>query len=291
MDMRRKAKRESARPGAVLGVALVTLGVLGGCQAAARSPSDGMSPARAELLRGRQLLEQRQYPAAQEAFEEALAKDSHSATARAGLGLVRELAGDLDGAIRQYRRAVKEAPGRSDYAVSLGNALRKRAVASDRRDEQLEAAQRAYEHALSVEPRCVEAQIGIGLCHKARGRKEQALDAFQKAEKADPESPLPHVMMASLYQSMRENDKALEEYRAAVRLRPNDPRLHNAMAILNENIGLSGDGRARLARQRAAALYRKSLQIEPNQPQVRSRLAALDHEGDALATAGLSENE
>lgn len=250
-----------------------------------------MSPARAELLRGRQLLEQRQYPAAQEAFEEALAKDSRSATARAGLGLVRELAGDLDGAIRQYRRAVKEAPDRSDYAVSLGNALRKKAIASDRRDEQLDAAQRAYEHALSVDPRCAQALIGIGLCQKARGRKEQALDAFQRAEKAAPESPLPHVMMASLYQSMRENDKAMEEYRAAVRLCPNDPQLHNAMAILNENIGLSDGGRARLARQRAAALYRKSLQIEPNQPQVRSRLAALDHEGDALATAGLSENE
>lgn len=256
-----------------------------GCHAAPGISLDRESRVRRELLVGRQLLEQRQYPGAERAFEKALKIDSDSATAHAGLALVRELAGDLDGAIEHYSEAMKAAPNRSDHAVSLGNALRKSATEQKDRAKVIEAAERAYQHALALDPNCHGAVIGMGMCHRMRGRIDPAIEAYRRAERIDPSSPLPHVMLGSLYQSLSRNEEAMAEYRSALRLDPNNPKLHNALASLNESMHERDDCREALARQRALAHYRKSLQIAPDQPDVQERILALERADELEVTA------
>lgn len=234
------------------------------------------SLARRETSRGEQLMARRQYSDAAKAFDRALSHDTDSSAAHAGLGRVRELEGDLHAAVAHYQSALKKATDRSDYAVALGDALRKSAMTSMQRSAMFEAAMRAYRHALSVDPTCSAAAVGMGICQRFSGQHDEAAESFKLARKLDPNCTEAYLQLGSLLESQSDFDRALVEYRRALRLEPENPRLHNAVAALSVRMIGEGGVHATLARQRALAHYRKSLEIKPDQPYVQARLAKLD---------------
>lgn len=247
--------------------------------------------ARRELSRGEQYMARRQFASAAKSFDRAISYAPDSAQAHAGLGQIREMEGELREAVTHYQAAIKSAPERSDYALALGDALRKSAVTSMQRGELLEAALRAYRHALSLDDRCSRAAMGMGLCYRLIGQIDRAVVAFQHAQRLDPSSAEAHAQLASLYESRAQDEKALAEYRIALRLNPESARLHNAFAALNLKLIGARSAQSTLARQRAIAHYRKSLEIDPDQPQVRRRVSELDPASRTAVTAAPRETE
>jgi len=253
----------------------------GGCRHGASGPFDAAYEqlAARSTTRGNELAAGEDFAGAAAAYARALRYWPGSAAAHMGAGRAAEALGDADKAIEHYGEAVKDAPSESVYAVALGDALRRKAVTSMDRDALVDAALRAYRHALSVDAGSRRAAQGIGLCHRLDGRTDQAIEAFRHAARMDDGSAEPHFLLAGLYESMSRYSDAMRAYRLALKLAPEDARIHNACAAMNARLADVGGPSRRLARQRAIAHYRRSLEILPDQPKVLAEMEKLGGAG------------
>lgn len=241
--------------------------------------------------RGNELAAAEDHAGAAEAYDTALGYWPGCATAHMGAGRAAEALGDADKAIEHYGEAVKNAPSESVYAVALGDALRRKAVTSIDRDALVDAALRAYRHALSIDAGSRRAAQGIGLCHRINGRTDQAIEAFRHAARMDDGSAEPHFLLAGLYESLSRYPESMRAYRVALKLAPEDARIHNACAAMNARLADVGGPSRRLARQRAIAHYRRSLEIEPDQPKVVAEMEKLGGSGPRWLAGGIEDGE
>ncbi len=85
--------------------------------------------------------------------------------------------GDHDGAIAEYREAIRLKPDYADAHNNLGNALR------DKGD--LEGAIAEYREAIRLKPDYAEAHNNLGLALEAKGKKQAALAECRKASELD----------------------------------------------------------------------------------------------------------
>jgi tetratricopeptide (TPR) repeat protein len=102
-----------------------------------------------------------------------------------GLGLYK--AGDAEGSIQQYLRALEVRPDFPEAHFNLGNshvALLHRAKA-----------EAAFRRAVELEPDFVPARYNLGKIHDGAGRKEEALAEFQKCAELAPQF-IPAILSA-----------------------------------------------------------------------------------------------
>jgi tetratricopeptide (TPR) repeat protein len=168
-------------------------------------------------------------------------------------------AGDLDRAIRVFRRLVLDEPGFVAARVNLANCLvdvgkpldalqeledAREAVVGDT-DVHLAAARaydglgdrdsemRRYEQVLKIDPRHLEALINLGALHRTRGqlklandRLSQALDQIEAQERSgisDRSQALAvHRNLAMLGEAQADWDKATHHWKVCTRLDPDD---------------------------------------------------------------------
>lgn len=264
-----------------------------GCRHGASGPFDAayeQLAARA-TTEGNELAAAEDFAGAAQAYDKALRYWPGCATAHMGAGRAAEALGDADKAIGHYGEAVKHAPSESVYAVALGDALRRKAATSMDREALVDAALRAYRHALSIDTRSRRAAQGIGLCHRINGRTDQAIEAFRHAARMDDGSAEPHFLLAGLYESLSRYPESMRAYRVALKLAPEDARIHNACAAMNARLGDVGGPSRRLARQRAIAHYRRSLEIAPQQPRVLAEMEKLNGSVPRWLAGGLENGE
>ena len=274
-------------------MALLLIFGAGGCRHGASGPFDAayeQLAARA-TTQGNERAAAEDFAGAAEAYDKALRYWPGCATAHMGAGRAAEAMGDADKAIEHFGEAVKHAPSESVYAVALGDALRRKAVTSMDREALVDAALRAYRHALSIDTRSRRAAQGIGLCHRINGRTDQAIEAFRHAARMDDGSAEPHFLLAGLYESLSRYPESMRAYRVALKLAPEDARIHNACAAMNARLADVGGPSRRLARQRAIAHYRRSLEIVPDQPKVITEMEKLGGNGPRWLAGGAESDE
>ena len=188
-----------------------------------------------------------------------------------------ERRGDLEGACRQYRSAIKAAPGYAAAHVNLGAALEALGRESD--------AVMAYEAALSIDASDAHANFNLGRLYYARGRMQPAKELLYKALERKPEFPEAQVVLSSVHEALGDVEAALGALRVALRLRPGYAGALRNLGLLLGKLGrwaeaegalreAAGDADAQYWRgnalvhldraQEAAECFREALRIRPD---------------------------
>jgi len=79
----------------------------------------------------------------------------------------------------------------------------------------------------SASTKAAESNVGLGVEYMRKGRKEIALEKFQRALDQDPMLPSAHHYIAILYEQLGEEELADKHFRKAVRLDPGNPSMRN----------------------------------------------------------------
>lgn len=140
------------------------------------------------LIKGHVHLRAGQAREAVAAFEAALSGSAGSTRIRCLLAAARDQAGDLSGAIEDYRAVLVQEPLRVAARYNLALLL----VAT----EDVAGAVREYQELLRHEPQCVQAYNNLGVLLSAQGDADGAIASFERARRACPEDPVSALNLA-----------------------------------------------------------------------------------------------
>ena len=182
---------------------------------------------------------------------EAVNLDPEHGSARFLLGWASNEAGDVDGAEREYRSALRIDPNHVGSHFNLGLLLR-----HARND--VDGAEREYQSALRIDPNHVDSRLNLGsLLVDARNDVDGAEREYRSALRIDPNHVDSRVNLGILLINARNDvDGAEREWRAALRFDPNHIGSHCNLGSLLKNARNDVDG--------AMREYQSALRIDPN---------------------------
>jgi FkbM family methyltransferase len=213
-------------------------------------------------------------------------------------------AGDLEGAVQLYRKALASDPNRGQSWYLLGAACQ----ALGRLDE----AASALQQSLAIQPRHAESRNHLGVVLGQQGRLDEALASFQQALELKPGDAEVLNNLGLTLVKLDQKDEAERMFREILRLKPDDARarrnLHDVLrsagrvdelvASQQEAVGSQPDSvQARmelavalLERQRydeAASMLEEVLRLQADSPEAHNNLgmarAAQGRRDDAIA--------
>ena len=175
------------------------------------------------------------------------------------LGVWYQRAGDLDGAVAQYRAALRL---KRDYATAhdnLGNVLRQM-------PGRLGEAVGHFEEALRLQPDDADAHDNLGTAWLGTpGRLNDAIAEFRETVRISPGFPEGHNNLGSALMRIPDRmDEAIVQFKEALRLRPDYPEAHNNLGTV-----LSAEGRT----DEAVAQYEEALRLNPGLAEVHYNIA------------------
>ena len=132
--------------------------------------------------------------------------------------------GDYSDADHWFSQVVSETPDDADAWYLLGR--------TRYNENEFAAAISAFERALVLHPRAVEAQNNIGLCWKELNEPDKARTAFQTAIDWQGDAPVdaqPFLNLGALLADSGKNDEALPFLMKAVSLAPKNPSVHEEL--------------------------------------------------------------
>ena len=117
---------------------------------------------------------------------------------------------DLDGAIAEYRQALRLKPRDAKAHYELGLALKAKG--------DLDGAISEYREAIRLEPTLAEAHVNIGSALQVKGDLDGAIAEYREAIRLKPDLALAHANLGSMLRVKRELDESIVELREALRL-------------------------------------------------------------------------
>src|SRR5947209_8744509 len=189
----------------------------------------------------------------------ATAQDVVSLDAR---GVQLAQAGDLQGAVEQFRAALRLDPNYVDAWFHLGLAYHQ----ARKTDEAMEA----LEETLRQRPEYLEARYMLADCCAKRGDLKGELKLLAEVMRTQPGFAEAHYNYGLALKNQEKVQEAVEELRAAVRLSPDNPKYLLALGV----------GLAAVDKREAVEVLRKALQHGPDDTTGHYNL------GLALAAAG-----
>lgn len=163
-----------------------------------------------------------------------------------------------DGAIAEFREAVRLRPGYLISHYNLGNAYKASGM--------LDAAIEEYRTAIRLKPDLPLVHNDLGALYKAKGQVDLAIEEYQYALRFTPGSSETHHNLGLAYAHKGLADKAIIEFREAVRLKPD-----NVDAHYNLGVALAAKG------EHAAAIaeYQTALRLNPNSATAHNNLGTV----------------
>ncbi|MGD1085372.1 MAG: tetratricopeptide repeat protein, partial [Verrucomicrobiota bacterium] len=193
----------------------------------------------------------------------ALSRTLGNSVAHLNLGLDYVQKGNLNEAIKEFRKAVEINPDYADGFYNLGDAL---ALKGD-----MEEAIAQFRKALEINPAYEDAHINLGNALANDGKLEEAIAQYQKAVEINPaDENLRDILGAALLRN-GDVEGAIAQYQKALETNPADENVHN-------NLGNALFTKGQL--DEAIAQYQKALETNPNYAEARYNL------GTALASKG-----
>lgn len=242
------------------------------------------------------LEDQRRCDEAVPAYRKAAALLPDSATAHDGIGrCIRE--SDIDGAIVEFREAIRISPDWADPHLNLVEALDR----AGRTDEALKEARAAValapgvwrghalladllarqgdiEGALDVYRRAstsiADPDLALGVMGHLlteQGRAAEALEPLNRAVAIDPNYGDWRRYLGAAYESLQRYDEAESSYRKAIELEPEDAVHHGYLGSLLEDLGRSGE---------ALEVYTRAEELSPDYAFAVERIARVRNESD-----------
>ncbi len=179
-----------------------------------------------QLSIGLQALTQGNFPLAEQNFARILATNPTEPNALYFLGAVKKSQGQMQEAIALMKRSLTANPKQAQVSNGLGNIYKEL--------DDLKAAKKYYLSALDSDPNYAEASFNIGLLLQDSSPHE-ALTAFQKATKLQPQNTAFQNAMGVAYQNLKDLTKAEQCFQLAIRLNnKNYKAFHNLGALYKD---------------------------------------------------------
>ena len=193
-----------------------------------------------------------------------LSRDALRATTEVGYGAEFQERGQLDEAVRHYRRATQIEPTYAAAHSALGSALHAQGRVED--------AARELREALRLVPDDPLAHYNLGNVLADRGDSEEAIRQYRRALESAPRSVETHNNLGIQLYTRGQFDEAGVHFLEAIRLAPDDSRGYN-------NLGNVFEAQADLTR--AIPYYRRAVQVAPENGDARGSLGwALFSQGE-----------
>ena len=155
--------------------------------------------------------------------------------------------GETRAAIEQLHPYLRQYP-RDDLAWTiLGNAC-------EEEDRDMDA-QKAYDTALSINPRRAQAHVGQGVLYRKQRRYDDAMSSYQAALEIEPRNAQAYSSMTTIALKRLQNAQALEYAKKGYELDPKDPVVAANLAVAYHYNG-DVEGRDRLTNEAARLGYR-----------------------------------
>ncbi|MEM8737846.1 MAG: tetratricopeptide repeat protein [Planctomycetota bacterium] len=135
-----------------------------------------------------------------------------TADQRIKAGQVLKDAGQLDAALLEFNRALRDNPRSVDAVLGIGSVEHARSEYRDARD--------TYTRAVQLDGRRYDARYYLGLMQQVLGETGEAINQYRIALELNPDDPLAHRDLATAYLQVGRPNLALPHAEAAVRLAP-----------------------------------------------------------------------
>ncbi len=191
-----------------------------------------------------------------------------SAIAFANRGLQAILAGDLEGADREFSMAVKLRPDVASRHYNMGK-LRAR-------QGRVQEAVEAYQEAIRLEPGYSTAHCELGVMFNRIGNQEGALEHFRATIELQPTHAHAYQQLGLLLAARGEPEQALAVLRQAVELEPDNLAYAQDLAVHLQQLPLIRDPTVREGKRwegEAIKVLRNALSIHRGNPQLSLQLA------------------
>ena len=130
---------------------------------------------------------------------------------------------DCDAAIEHFQRAIELDPNFALAHDGLGASFVNRVFKGFGGAEDYERAEAAFNKALAIDPKLIEARMLMVFVYLWRGQKEKAREDVARARREAPDEPVVHFVKATLHRLDGEYGRALRSYERLMRL---DPAAH-----------------------------------------------------------------
>ncbi len=210
------------------------------------------------LLGVRTYLRNRDYQDAQRMWSGVVDVSPHNARARTYLAGALSDAGELAGAIEQYREALRISPDRPEIENNLANALT--------RSGRVEEAVAILEKAVAAWPQAPHTHLNLALAYQKLGRNEEALPHYRIGLEAQPFLVEPRQNMAVALLAIGRLAEAEEACRTALKYRPDSAEGRYLLGGALERQGKLDEARH---------WYRAALEADPKHDGARQRLKIL----------------
>ena len=202
--------------------------------AAARDPQN----LQLRLALAHSCLWSKQYQCVLDTYHEILTLNAESAEADMLAGEAEDELKNYNGAIEQFRAAVKADPKQPDVHFGLGYLLWGR--------RQYQEAVSEFQAELANNPNHDQAMTYMADAQMHMNHPEAAQPLLEKALRIDPRRELAHLDLGILYADAGRPDDALREMKEAARLAPEDVDVHWRLGRLYQSMGRKDEAKAEL---------------------------------------------
>jgi tetratricopeptide (TPR) repeat protein len=171
----------------------------------------------------------KQYQCVLDVYHEIVTLNADSAEADMLAGEALDEMSDKEGAVRQFRAAVKADPKMPDVHFGLGYLLW--------RLLQFDEAAKEFQAELDNNPDQAQALTYLGDCAMQLEHSDTATPLLEKAIRIDPKIEHAHLDLGILYDKAGRRDDALRELKTAERLDPENPTVHYRLGRFYKEIG------------------------------------------------------
>ena len=185
-------------------------------------------------------------------YKEAVRIDPNNFVAQYNLGFIFLKKGIADEAIEPFRNALRINPNYAEAHSNLGQAL----AAKGMLDEAIEE----YKNALALNPNLAATHYNLGNAYVKKGLIDEAIKEYKEALRITPDIAEVHNNLGTAFGKKGKQDEAIKEHKEALRLNPKF-----ADALYNLGLALAMKG----LMNEAVVEFKKTLRIDPNHRDAR----------------------